>query len=279
MKKKTTPEFIVKANLIHNEEYDYSKSIYINVMTKVIVSCPQHGDWEVTPDNHINKKSGCPKCKGFNLTKDEKINLACKVHNNRYDYSLILDIIISQVKKYDIICPKHGVFQQFWNNHYTMGQGCPKCNIAGRRKILEGGQKNSWSKDYTRSYMNNYRKQRCKTDPQFKLMTTLRDRLSQSIKKYLLTKKDSSINLIGIPIEDFVSYIEEKFVVGYMNWKNHGKIWELDHIIPISSFDLTQEEQLKECFYYTNYQPLFKFTTIIDGVEYIGNRNKSNKII
>jgi hypothetical protein len=53
-----------------------------------------------------------------------------------------------------------------------------------------------------------------------------------------------------------------------MTWLNHGQIWEIDHIKPCSSFDLTDLEQQKQCFHYTNLQPLFKTE----------NRQKSNKI-
>jgi hypothetical protein len=52
-------------------------------------------------------------------------------------------------------------------------------------------------------------------------------------------------------------YLESKFKSG-MTWKNHGVYgWHIDHIIPISSFDLTKEEDQRKCFHYTNLQPLW----------------------
>jgi hypothetical protein len=43
-----------------------------------------------------------------------------------------------------------------------------------------------------------------------------------------------------------------------MTWENHGKFgWHIDHIIPCASFDLTDLEQQKKCFHYTNFQPLW----------------------
>jgi len=41
-----------------------------------------------------------------------------------------------------------------------------------------------------------------------------------------------------------------------MNWENYGIYWEIDHKQPISTFDLTKEQEIKECFNYTNTQPL-----------------------
>jgi len=56
-------DIIKKSNIIHNNLYNYDKSVYINNSTNIIVTCSLHGDFNVTPNNHINKKSGCPKCK------------------------------------------------------------------------------------------------------------------------------------------------------------------------------------------------------------------------
>jgi hypothetical protein len=67
-----------------------------------------------------------------------------------------------------------------------------------------------------------------------------------------------------------------------MSWENWGVVWEIDHKQPISSFDLTQEENIYKAFNYQNTQPLFKTTEIAENFGYInqiGNRNKSNKNI
>jgi len=63
--KQTKPqnEFIEDAIKVHGDNYDYSKVEYINAKTTIIVICKNHGDFYTTPDAHISKKSGCPKCK------------------------------------------------------------------------------------------------------------------------------------------------------------------------------------------------------------------------
>ena len=138
---------------------------------------------------------------------------------------------------------------------------------------------NPYNKEYNKQKHKNYYDYKRKNNLQFKMILNLRNSLNKKIKEYNLKKSSSSLELLGISTKDFVSYIEEQWVKGYMNWENWGEVWELDHKIPISSFDLTNDLQLKECFNYKNFQPLFKFTTVIDGVTHLGNRNKYNKII
>ena len=50
----TISDFITKANNIHNNKYDYSKTNYINSYTKVCIICPEHGEFWQTPIAHLN---------------------------------------------------------------------------------------------------------------------------------------------------------------------------------------------------------------------------------
>lgn len=123
-------EFIEKARKIHGDKYDYSKFIYVNSKTKGIIICPKHGEFEMTPNSHL-RKAGCPKCatesikEKISLTKDEFIERARQVHNNKYDYSKVN--YINNKTPVCIICPDHGEFWQKPNFH-LIGHGCPKCS-------------------------------------------------------------------------------------------------------------------------------------------------------
>jgi len=75
-------DIIKKSNDVHNNFYSYNKSIYINNSTKMIVTCPIHGDFNVTPNNHISKKSGCPKCK--ESIGERKIRIFLEDNNIKY---------------------------------------------------------------------------------------------------------------------------------------------------------------------------------------------------
>ena len=81
----TTKEFIEKARKVHGNKYNYNKVKYIDVKTKVIIICPIHGEFEQTPDNHINQKSGCPICALENSNYKQGIyNLK---HPEKYEFN------------------------------------------------------------------------------------------------------------------------------------------------------------------------------------------------
>ncbi len=67
----------------------------------------------------------------------------------------------------------------------------------------------------------------------------------------MLKKNKSFKDLVGLEPDELRKYIEKKFR-NSMNWKNI----HIDHIIPCSSFDMSDEEQQRKCFNYKNLQPL-----------------------
>ena len=102
---------------------------------------------------------------------------------------------------------------------------------------------------------NLYEKERCKKDPNFKILRNLRSRLRSALKGNF--KKGSAVTDLGCSIEFLIKHLESKFKDG-MSWENYGfKGWHIDHIRPLSSFDLTQREELKKACHYSNLQPLW----------------------
>jgi uncharacterized C2H2 Zn-finger protein len=116
--------FIKKSNQVHNNRYDYSKVVYRNSKTKVIITCPVHGDFEQTPNSHM-QGTRCPKCAGnFKFSTKEWIKAAESVHGNKYDYSK--SEYINAKTKIKINCQHHGEFEQTSSSH-LIGHGCVKC--------------------------------------------------------------------------------------------------------------------------------------------------------
>jgi hypothetical protein len=136
-KKLTINEFIDKANRIHKNKYDYSKSKYVNARSDVTVICLKHGNFSQNAHVHL-KGHGCPKCanefvgKLFATNTTEFINAANKIHNNKYDYSKI--VYKNKNEKITIICKIHGAFSQTPNNHLHC-HGCPKCSFENTAKL------------------------------------------------------------------------------------------------------------------------------------------------
>jgi hypothetical protein len=78
--------------------------------------------------------------------------------------------------------------------------------------------------------------------------------------------------LLGCNIIEFKKYISSLFQEG-MTWDNYGYYgWHLDHIKPIASFNLHDINEIKNCFYYTNYQPLWQRDNMKKGSKYNGIR-------
>jgi len=122
-----------------------------------------------------------------------------------------------------------------------------------------------------------YHFQQYHISPYFKIKRLLRDRVSKILGNKGVTKKSNE--LLGCSGIELKTHLESLFFKE-MSWNNHGEIWEIDHIKPCASFDLTDPQQQKECFHYTNLQPLFKTSDIAKSfgyIDYIGNRNKPKK--
>lgn len=130
-KRLTTEQFIEKALKVHGNKYDYSKTEYINSLTKVTIICPDHGDFEQVPSNHTRGK-GCLMCGKVQManaqrkTTKEFVKQANVIHNNKYDYAKVK--YTKNSHKVTITCPAHGDFTQIPSSHLS-GCGCNNCGI------------------------------------------------------------------------------------------------------------------------------------------------------
>ena len=97
-----------------------------------------------------------------------------------------------------------------------------------------------------------YDRERLQTDPNFRLLHNLRTRLWHALKGN--SKSAHTVELLGISIKECRQHIEAQFLEG-MSWENYGA-WHVDHIVPCASFDLTDPQQQRQCFHYSNLQPL-----------------------
>jgi len=186
----------------------------------------------------------------------------------------------------------HPLTKEYWYSVNTM----PQCKVyktdqrrrkqadpewqANRLKTLKAYQElnrekvNQWRRDY---YARNteaviqrnadYAKRRKQTDVSFKLSCYLRSRVNSALKTN--KKTGSAIKDLGCTLQELKAHLEAQFTEG-MSWDTYGRHgWHVDHILPLSSFDLTDVVQFKKAVHYTNLQPLWCED----------NYQKSNKII
>ena len=96
-----------------------------------------------------------------------------------------------------------------------------------------------------------------KESPKFRIGFYFRQRIYKALKNQNTFKKAETIELLGCTFEELKNYLQSKFITG-MNWKNYSyKGWHIDHIKPLSAFDLTKEDEQRIAFHYTNLQPLW----------------------
>jgi len=132
-------------------------------------------------------------------------------------------------------------------------------NKSDQRKEYQKKYKKT---DKYRKKVNETQKKRRLGDPQFKMREILSARLRGALNGR--RKAETTMALLGCNISFFKTYIESAFKTN-MNWQNHGSgdgKWQLDHIVPCASFDLSDPEQQKKCFHYTNMQPLWAYENL-----------------
>ena len=116
--KPTTEEFIGQSIKVHGDNYNYSNVEYKNNTTKVSVVCKNHGIFEVTPNDHLNKKSGCPICK---LSKGE-ILIKQFLDDNKIEYvreKTFNDCIYEKKMRFDFFIPKQNTCIEYdGEQHY-----------------------------------------------------------------------------------------------------------------------------------------------------------------
>lgn len=121
----------------HGNKYDYSKVEYNGPREKVIIICPEHGEFTQKPYVHWNG-SHCRKCANKNISKnkrmslDECIRLFKNKHGDKYDYSRV-HLTFPKDDIVEVICPTHGPFKISANNH-RKGSACQKCGKINRQK-------------------------------------------------------------------------------------------------------------------------------------------------
>lgn len=199
---------------------------------------------KTAPDGHVAQCRACRK----EITKEYNSRPEVKIRISERGKRLYADPNwLATKRRYD-------------RKYYAIpeNQEKAKANAARREKDPEGRKK-----------INAQRKQRKREDLQFKLGVNLRGRLGAAVKNN--SKTGSAVQDLGCSIEELKTHLESKFQPG-MEWGNWGKgknKWNIDHIMPLAAFDLTNRQHVVLACNYLNLQPLW----------FQDNLEKHNKIL
>lgn len=159
-----------------------------------------------------------------------------------------LEKVTPQEFKICRVCKKSKHFTEFSKNSRAKDGLRYECNEC-TRKHTHIWRSNNIEK--RREYKNN----RYNTNLNFKLGCLIRGRVNAAIKNG--QKAGSAVRDLGCTIPELIKYFESKFSEG-MTWENHGyNGWHIDHVVPLSRFDLTDREQFLKACHYTNLQPMW----------------------
>lgn len=120
------------------------------------------------------------------------------------------------------------------------------------------------NKEKVSKYKTEWTRNKMRTDIHYRLKQKLSKRIWDALNG--ICKSTTTEELIGCTIVELMAHFELQFTEG-MSWENYGK-WHVDHIRPCASFDLSKESEQRECFNYTNLQPLWAFDNMSKGARY-----------
>jgi hypothetical protein len=150
---------------------------------------------------------------------------------------------------------------------------------AYRRKWIENNKeknaqsKKDWVNNNPKKYKESRKKEadRRRSDPHLKIKHVVSALMRVALKKQSVSKTTKTATLLGCSVQEYKLYLENLFE-SWMTWDNHGshrpdgvRRWNIDHIVPLSHFDLTDPEKQKVAFHYTNTRPLEAFKNISEG--------------
>ena len=112
--------------------------------------------------------------------------------------------------------------------------------------------------------MKDYFMRRKELDLNFKLACNLRSRTSSAFKSQNVRKTNKTFDLLGCSHLFFKKWIIHQ-LYGIMTIEIYGSVWQIDHCLPIVSFNLLDENDMKKCFNWVNLRPMFVKDNIIKG--------------
>ena len=172
-------------------------------------------------ENQVKNRPICKDCYNAKCKKYKSINKEKVVENNKQYYEDNKEKI-----------------SEYYKDYYK------------ENKDIYMENNSNW-RNKNRESINQKANERFKNNPIARLVKNTRTRISILLKSHSL----QTIGLIDCNIEFLKKWLQSNFKEN-MTFDNYGTYWHVDHVIPCSLFDLTNDDEIKHCFRWTNLQPL-----------------------
>jgi hypothetical protein len=127
------------------------------------------------------------------------------------------------------------------------------------------------NRDHHREYQRGLKARRQQNDPDYRFRRNLRSRLHKAITRASAAKSGKTMELVGCTVVELKVHLERQFSAG-MTWENYGHgigRWNVDHRVPCASFNLTDPEQQRRCFHFSNLQPMWHPENVAKGARVV----------
>ena len=199
-------------------------------------------------------------CNFFSITNGrQKLKRFCSIICKRRNYDTTSETRLASRKRRAKI---RWHTDQDYRKRYNEWKSARYHAMTDEEKKAANKKRNDKYKDYRlkRHY------ERMRSDTHYMVRQKVSDRIRKALKAGYGNKSKSCFHYIGCSVPQLRQNLEAKFTDG-MTWDNHGE-WHIDHIKPCAAFDLTCERQQRECFNYTNLQPLWAVDNLTKGASY-----------
>ena len=236
---------------------------------------------EILPEGH-KKCTNCKEIKlfdSFNKDKNKKFGLSgwCK----KCRYPEIPKEVFPENHKRCTICEEIKSLDKFFNDKSKSDNKSCRCKECIRQWNLEHEEEQKqWVRDNIediKKYRNKWHKIKYDSDPLFKLSRVMRTMLKRTFNLIGTKKEGRTKDELGYPPEKLKLRMDVNFTDG-MSHDNYPE-WEIDHIIPIDYFIKKGVTDPKIINALSNLKPRWKTSRTINGVFYLGNIEKGNKLI
>lgn len=193
--------------------------------------------------------------------------IAALVEKKKYDAQASSVWKINNPEKVKAQGRLRNVTHRKWKNEYMrIWRQRKDAADGGVHRLRRNSLSNTWQKKnriLRRPYLTAWRNNRRRINPAFRIKGVCSARLYKALKSSGKAKNARTLALVGCTIPELIKHLEAQFQPG-MTWENHSlRGWHIDHIRPCASFDLTDPDQQRVCFHYTNLQPLWARENLI----------------